>query len=182
MISQTGEYALRAVVCLADTEHSAMTAQQIAAIGKVPPGYMAKVLMALSRAGILHSRRGLKGGFTLARPASELTVLEVLDAVDPVQRIRNCPLGVDEHAGKLCALHQRLDAVAAQVEGAFGSQRILDLLDRSTSNRPLCLSTAEADRVEVQERSESITRPHVTRQQSSVADGAGKVGSRNEPR
>ena len=182
MISQTGEYALRAVVCLADADHAAMTAQQIAAVGKVPPGYMAKVLMALSRAGILHSRRGLKGGFTLARPASELTVLEVLEAVDPVQRIRTCPLGIEDHAGKLCALHQRLDAVAAQVEGAFGSQRILELLDRSTSSRPLCLSTAEADRVEVRQRSESITRPYIAKEQSAPSDGAGKVGTRNEPR
>jgi DNA-binding IscR family transcriptional regulator len=69
----------------------------------------------------------LHGGFTLAVPSGELTVLDVVQAVDPVQRIEHCPLGIPEHRS-LCPLHARLDETAAMVEKALGSSTIADLL------------------------------------------------------
>jgi Rrf2 family protein len=60
----------------------------------VPAGYLSKVLQSLGRAQLVNSQRGLHGGFTLARAPSELTVWEVIQAVDPLQRIRSCPLGL----------------------------------------------------------------------------------------
>ena len=65
MISQTAEYALRAIVYLAGQELP-QTTQQIAATTRVPAGYLSKVLQALARGGLVHSQRGLHGGFTLA--------------------------------------------------------------------------------------------------------------------
>ena len=61
MISQTAEYALRAVVCLATTPGTPMTTQEIAKITKVPQGYLAKVLQALSRGEIVQSQRDCMG-------------------------------------------------------------------------------------------------------------------------
>ena len=98
MISQTTEYALRAVVWLAANPEKPLTAQQIAEATRVPAGYLAKVLQGLSRSGLLHSQRGLGGGFTLARSPSALTMWEVVQAVDPLKRIRSCPLGFEEHS------------------------------------------------------------------------------------
>lgn len=139
MISQTSEYALRAIVCLAHTPDAAMTAREIATLGKVPPGYMAKVLLSLARAGVVRSRRGLNGGFVLARPASEMTVLDVVNAVDPIRRIHTCPLGRPEHGEHLCALHQRLDLVSGMVADSLAASSIADLLQGLHSERPLCL-------------------------------------------
>ena len=140
MISQTAEYALRAVVHLADKGDAPQTTQQIAEVTRVPVGYLAKVMQTLGRAGIVHARRGLHGGFTLAVPAGELTVLDVVQAVDPVQRIEHCPLGIPEHKS-LCPLHARLDETAALVEKALGASTIAELLTaakRTGVSKPLC--------------------------------------------
>lgn len=127
MISQTAEYALRAVVYLAEKPDVPQTTQQIADVTRVPPGYLAKVMQTLGRSGIVRAQRGLHGGFTLTAAPEELTVLDVVQAVDPVRRIEHCPLGIPEHK-TLCPLHARLDDTAAMVEKALGASTIADLL------------------------------------------------------
>src|SRR5215207_872981 len=97
MISQTVEYALRAVVYLADCGDEPRTTQQIAGVTHVPPAYLSKVLQGLSKARLVRSQRGLHGGFTLAVDPEQLTIWDVVDAVEPLQRIRECPLGLKAH-------------------------------------------------------------------------------------
>jgi len=137
MISQTAEYALRAIVYLADQD-AAQTTQQIAKVTRVPAGYLSKVMQSLARAGLVHSQRGLHGGFVLARPPEDLTVWEVLEAVDPIQRIRSCPLGLKSHGVNLCPMHRRLDDAMAMVEKAFRNSTVRELLDEPTTSKPLC--------------------------------------------
>jgi Rrf2 family protein len=138
LISQTTEYALRAVVWLAANPEKPLTAQQIAEATRVPAGYLAKVLQGLSRAGLLHSQRGLGGGFTLARSPNSLTMWEVVQAVDPLKRIHQCPLGFESHRDQLCPLHQQLDDSIAAIEKAFSTCRISKLIDPSHGAAPLC--------------------------------------------
>jgi Rrf2 family protein len=136
MISQTAEYALRAIVYLAD-QGEARTTQEIAKATLVPPSYLSKVMQSLSRAQVVRSQRGLHGGFTLAKAPDELTVWDVMEAVDPIQRIRTCPLGLKAHV-KLCPLHRRLDDALALVENAFRESTVGDLLREPTTSKPLC--------------------------------------------
>lgn len=138
MISQTAEYALRAIVFLAMNSKGAFTTQQISASTKVPPAYLSKVLQALARAGLVQSQRGIGGGFVLSKPADAITIIEVVNSVDPIQRIRTCPLGLDAHGTNLCALHKRLDEATAVIEQAFADTTIGDLLARPTKSLPLC--------------------------------------------
>lgn len=137
MISQTAEYALRAIVYLAD-RNEPRTTQQIAEVTRVPAGYLSKVMQSLSRAGLVHSQRGLHGGFTLIKPPEELTVWEVVEAVDPLQRIRTCPLGLKSHGTNLCPMHKRLDDALATVETSFRNSTVRELLSEPTENKPLC--------------------------------------------
>lgn len=141
MFSQTAEYALRAIVYLASQQGAPRTVQQIAEVTIVPAGYLSKVMQGLSRANLVHSQRGLHGGFTLTRPADELTVFDVLQAVDPIRRIKRCPLGLKGHAN-LCPLHRRLDQAIALVEQALKASSIAELLSESDPKRgipiPLC--------------------------------------------
>jgi Rrf2 family nitric oxide-sensitive transcriptional repressor len=140
MISQTAEYALRAIVYLADQSDAPQTTQQIAEVTRVPAGYLAKVMQGLSRAGLVHAQRGLHGGFTLAVSPKQLTVLDVVQAVDPLRRIEHCPLGLPGHA-TLCPLHRRLDSAVAMVEKALGASTIAELLaepKRGKGPKPLC--------------------------------------------
>ncbi len=138
MFSQTSEYALRAVVWLAAQQAKPQTTLQIASMTKVPAGYLSKVLQALGRANLVTSQRGLYGGFTLTRPPGRISVLEVINAVDPIQRIETCPLGLKSHGNELCALHKRLDTAIAQIEKVFSESTIADLLSEPSAVQPLC--------------------------------------------
>jgi Rrf2 family protein len=138
VISQTAEYALRAVVVLGSSPETPMTTRQVADRTRVPSGYLSKVLQALGRAGLVEAQRGLGGGFTLTRPLDELTILDVINAVDPLRRIERCPLGIAAHGQRLCPLHQRLDQGIALAESLFGDTTIGQLLSEPNPSRPLC--------------------------------------------
>jgi Rrf2 family protein len=139
VLSQTTEYALRAVAHLAaQPGDQSPTTLQISQASKVPSNYLAKVLQALSRAGIIRSQRGRGGGHVLARDPAKLTVLEVVNAVDPLPRIQSCPLGLEHHI-ELCPLHRRLDNVAALVEDSFRQTTIAELTpDATRPSRRAC--------------------------------------------
>jgi Rrf2 family protein len=127
------EYALRAVVFLAAQDGKPSVNHEIAAAMQVPVGYMAKVLQNLRRAGLVKSQRGLRGGFVLGRAASEITILDVVNSVDPVPRITQCPLGLKEHRHQLCPLHKQLDNAAALMEQVFADHTIEELVITSGS-------------------------------------------------
>jgi Rrf2 family nitric oxide-sensitive transcriptional repressor len=141
MISKTAEYALRAVVSLADGNGNPLLALRIAETTGVPQAYLSKVLQTLVRADLVSSQRGQGGGFTLTRPATEITVLDVVDAVDPIQRIERCPLAIDAHAENLCPLHRRLDDAIAAIRATFTSTTIGELV---TDDHPALCPKTEA--------------------------------------
>lgn len=120
MFSQTVEYALRAMLCLASQNGTALTSERIAQQTQVPASYLSKVLRDLVRAQLVSSFRGPNGGFVLAHAAAQITVLQVVNAVDPIRRIARCPMNNPEHHD-LCPLHRSLDDALAHIEGVFGS-------------------------------------------------------------
>src|SRR3989337_187432 len=107
VISQTVEYSLRAIVALAQRGGEPCTAQRISELTDVPGPYLAKLMQGLVRSGLVYSRRGLHGGFILAKSPKELTIWDVVDAVEPFQRIRAGPLRIGAHRPGLCPLHRR---------------------------------------------------------------------------
>lgn len=137
MISQAAEYALRAVLLLAARGDEPLTNQQIAAAARIPVGYLAKVLQVLGRAGMVSSQRGLNGGFVLGVPASELTLMDVVQAIDPSRRISTCPMGLPEHGVNLCPLHHRIDAAVAAAEAELRACTFADLV-AAQERPPLC--------------------------------------------
>lgn len=138
MFSKTVEYALRAVAHLAYEAPNARTTEQISDATRVKPAYLSKVLQALSRAGVVKSQRGVGGGIMLAKRPEELTILEVVNAVDPIQRIKTCPLGLKTHGVRLCPLHRRMDDALATVEAAFAGTTLAEVLAEPTHSPPLC--------------------------------------------
>ena len=138
MFSQTTEYALRAIVWLADHPDAPLTTQQIAEGTQVPTGYLSKVMQNLGREGLVTAQRGKHGGFALARGTHRITVLEVINSVDPIRRIRKCPLGLKSHAHGLCSLHRRMDDAMDLVERTLGGTTIAELLEGPAPSRPLC--------------------------------------------
>jgi Rrf2 family protein len=137
MIPMTAEYALRAVVVLARGAGKTRSADQIAEATRVPRRYVNKVLQALVRAHLVRSQSGPGGGYALTRPPDKVSILDVVTAVEPMPRIRTCPLGLEAHAS-LCPLHQQLDQAHASTERAFARVTIGQLLSQSGSAPPLC--------------------------------------------
>lgn len=129
MFSQTAEYALRATVMLAEPPLRALSAAELARLTEVPPPYLFKVMGQLVRAGVVTGQRGKNGGYRLSRPADEISVLEVVNAVDPLPRIRRCPLGRPEHEQALCPLHRQLDDTYAQIELTLGGRTLAEMTD-----------------------------------------------------
>jgi Rrf2 family protein len=138
MFSQTVEYALRATVWLAQNEGAPQTTAEIASATQVPAPYLSKCLQALGRAGLVHGSRGVGGGFGLARGAAAVSVLDVVNAVDPIRRITACPLGLTAHRVRLCPLHKKLDDAIATIETTFRTTSLADVLGTNTRHRPLC--------------------------------------------
>jgi Rrf2 family transcriptional regulator, nitric oxide-sensitive transcriptional repressor len=138
MLSQTVEYALRAVCHLAGVAPAPQTTDQIALVTRVPKAYLSKVLQNLVRGGVVRSQRGVGGGMTLVKTPAELTILEVVNSVEPIQRIRECPLGLAAHGVRLCPLHRRLDNALAGVEKAFGETTLAEILAEPSESIPLC--------------------------------------------
>jgi Rrf2 family protein len=137
MIPKTAEYALRTVVVLARDPERAYSAEQLAKVTHVPRRYAHKVLQALVRAELVRSQSGPGGGYALVCPPKELTILDVVSAVEPIPRIRRCPLGLKEHTS-LCPLHRELDEACAATERAFARVTIARLLSQGDGAPPLC--------------------------------------------
>lgn len=137
MLSKTAEYALRMVTCLGRDRGRPESAERLAAETRVPRRYLHTVLQDLVRAELVRSRPGPGGGYALARPADEITILDVVNAVAPLQRIRHCPLGLPTHTS-LCPLHRELDRAFEAVETSFARVTIGRLLDSTAESAPLC--------------------------------------------
>ncbi len=137
MLSQTAEYALRAMVYLS-MKGTAATGNEIAAATRVPAGYLLKLLNLLVRAKLLQSQRGLGGGFVLAVPMEDVSLLDVIDAVDPIEVIKTCPLGIESHGCNLCPLHRRLSKSISDVKESLASEKLSELVKEAKS--PDCQS------------------------------------------
>lgn len=138
MISQTAEYALRAVVYLASQNSMPRTVASIAEATQSPERYLAKIMLGLCRAGVVKSKRGLDGGFTLVGKPEELSILAIIEAVDPIRKFAECPLGIESHGRQLCPLHHQLNEAAVMIEKVFDKAKVVDLVAPLESPAPLC--------------------------------------------
>ena len=137
MFSQTVEYALRAMVQMAADAPAASTTREIAKKTKVPSAYLAKVLQSMRRAGLIHSRRGVGGGVTLALPPKEINLLAVIDAVEPLKRTRA------KTRTAASPLQRTLDAALSQVRETFASASLADMLARPAKKKAARRKTAK---------------------------------------
>lgn len=122
---------MRAVLALAAGDGTPMTTRQIAETMRVPQSYLSKVLQALVRGGLVFSTRGLRGGFVLTRTPDKISLLEIMEIVNPIRRIEHCPLDLQSHSTQLCPLHRRLDDAMAMVQDAFAKTTLDELLSEN---------------------------------------------------
>jgi Rrf2 family protein len=81
-LSARADYALRAVIELAASQNGHVTADQLAKSQRIPGKFLEAILTQLGRSGLVRSRRGPDGGFWLARPATEISLADIIRAID----------------------------------------------------------------------------------------------------
>ncbi|MEV4472147.1 MULTISPECIES: RrF2 family transcriptional regulator [Nonomuraea] len=128
------EWALHSCVTLSQS-HEPVPAARLAELHGTPPAYTAKHLQALSRAGIVRSTMGQVGGYTLTRPAAEISALEVVRAIDGDEPAYRCaeirqrgPLGIPaEQCSRPCAIARAMAAAQDAWSRALAEISIADL-------------------------------------------------------
>jgi Rrf2 family iron-sulfur cluster assembly transcriptional regulator len=122
-------YAVRAALTLAEApEDTLVTVDEISGRLDVPRNYLSKILHAMARGGVLTSTRGPGGGFRLARPASELTLSDIVRHFDDLPDSSGCLLGRERCSDDdPCAAHDRWKSVSASVRDFFNKTTLVDL-------------------------------------------------------
>ena len=113
MLSKTALHALKAVVALAEKPSEFQGAASIAQRIGAPKNYLGKLLQTLSQEGLVHSQKGLGGGFQLMRKPEEITLYDVVEPVDHVSKWRGCFMSREEACSPdtPCALHEKWASV-----------------------------------------------------------------------
>jgi Rrf2 family iron-sulfur cluster assembly transcriptional regulator len=104
-LSQTTGYAIQALACVSEGCDHALV-REVARCAGVPAPYLGKIVQNLVRAGILNSRRGRRGGISLARPSASISLLEISEAVDGADYLEGCLLGLESCSDqRACPTH-----------------------------------------------------------------------------
>ncbi|HWW53543.1 MAG TPA: Rrf2 family transcriptional regulator [Acidimicrobiales bacterium] len=136
-ISEGVEWGLHCLVLLATVPpERALAAAKLAEFHDVPPAYLAKHLQALSRAGLVDTVPGPRGGYRLARPAAEITVLDVLAAIDGPAPAFSCteirrrgPAGLpDRYYRSVCGVHRAMLRAEEAYRAALRETTVADLV------------------------------------------------------
>jgi Rrf2 family iron-sulfur cluster assembly transcriptional regulator len=124
-ITRSGEYGLRGLVFLSKQPTEKVTlVSEVSREQNIPETFLAKIFQRLSKAGILLSFRGANGGFKLKKPAREITMREIIEALEGPIALNRCLLKKGEcRAEKNCTLHPVWEEV---------QQRFLEILERTT--------------------------------------------------
>ena len=127
LFSKRGEYAIRALVHLARAR-PVCGAREISRSQDVPYHFIGKVLQELKAKGLVKSTRGAGGGFALARPAEEIRLIEVLEAVEPDHFFDRCIYGFASCSdGNPCPLHEGWKPIKQTLEVYLNNHTIGDL-------------------------------------------------------
>ena len=127
MFSQTADYALRVVAFLASRTDRRSTFGEMSEGICVNVPYLRKVLDKLREADLVEAQRGSGGGLRLTADPEQLTLLDVVNAIDPLRHIEGCPLGISDHL-ELCPLHGELEEAICQMEKLLSSRTIGELI------------------------------------------------------
>lgn len=130
-VSARADYAVRAAAELAAAEdgHS-LKRDQIAEAQQIPAKFLEAILLDLKHAGIIKSHRGAEGGYALARPASEISIADVVRAVDgPMATVRGERVESVEYSGPAASLREVWVAVRASLRRVLESTTLEDLVE-----------------------------------------------------
>jgi Rrf2 family protein len=129
-LTARGDYAVRAAVELAAAGGAPRKVAELAAAQEIPPRFLENILLALRRAGLVQSRRGTDGGFRLSRAPEEITIANVLRAVEgPIANVQGVSPDQVAYAGSAAALREVWVAARASLRAVLERVTLADVVN-----------------------------------------------------
>lgn len=127
-LTRRGDYAVRAALALADANGGLVTGASVARLTGVPVAFLPQVMGDLVRAGLVQARQGRTGGYHIARPPAEISLLDVVEAVEGPSRRATCILrGGRCGSGGSCRVHDAFFAGQEALLSTLGATTLADL-------------------------------------------------------
>ena len=131
-VSAKVDYALRAVAELAAAPPGHVTAERLAHAQEIPPKFLENILLELRRAEIVASQRGAEGGYRLAKPADEVSLADVIRAVEgPIATVRGARPEEVSYTGSAAGLRDVWIELRASMRGVLEETSLADLVART---------------------------------------------------
>ncbi|HAN18975.1 MAG: hypothetical protein A2X13_11730 [Bacteroidetes bacterium GWC2_33_15] len=134
MLSNTCKYAIRAIIYLAlyDGENRKIGIKEISKELNIPTPFLGKILQLLAKNKLLTSTKGPNGGFGLAKPPKEITLLSIIQIIDGLDLFTECLIGLSsckptEHNDVQCPIHKRYEPISKQIYEMFDTENIENL-------------------------------------------------------
>lgn len=140
-LSQTFNYALRALTCLEMGQCESTFVKDLAQEAEVPPAYLSKIFTRLAAAGIIEAKRGWKGGNRLSRPAEEISLYDLAEALEDDRWIDTCLLGQEECSDRrACPTHEFWKVERKRIAEQLRSVSLAEVIEfeRNRSCRGSC--------------------------------------------
>lgn len=129
-VSAKADYALRAMVELAAAPPGPLKSERIAAAQEIPQKFLENILLDLRHAGLVTSQRGAEGGYGLARPAAEISLADVIRAVEgPIATVRGVRPEDVSYVGRAAPLRQVWIDLRAAMRGVLEETSLEDLVE-----------------------------------------------------
>ena len=133
-VSAKVDYALRALLELAAAPPGPVTAERLSTAQAIPPKFLENILLELRRAEIVASQRGVEGGYRLARPAGEISVADVIRALEgPIASVRGVRPEEIEYTGPARGLQPLWVELRASMREVLEGTTLADLVERSAA-------------------------------------------------
>lgn len=129
-LSKSCELAIQAVLYLAEQEGDGFVSiKQISAEKDIPFHFLGKILQKLTQQSLLNSHKGPRGGVQLARSSDKITIYEIVEAIDGLDRFKRCVIGLPTCGGdKACVLHEQWSENRNNVIEMFKNMTIFQLV------------------------------------------------------
>lgn len=136
IFSKKCEYGIQAVLYLAArNDQGLIVSDEIAKNLDIPKEFVSKILQSLTESGIINSRKGRVGGFTLGKSPDQITLLDIVEAIDGLEVFNNCVLGFPECSPENpCPLHDKWGKLRTQAYNMLADETI-DTFRQKTLNK-----------------------------------------------
>ena len=135
IFSKKCEYGMQSVLYLAAQEAgTVVSAEIVSQVLKIPREFISKILQSLKDSGIICSTKGKSGGFCLAKPASEIKLIDIVEAIDGLELFQSCVLGFPECSPDTpCPVHDSWGALRTQAFEMLSNETLDKLKERTIS-------------------------------------------------